>query len=406
MRHVWIVASLFLLVPGCPEDVDTTPEPEEPPAFRHAEFYEDVQTWAETLTRIDGDWKEDWGDGAFFGLGFYAREGTSSSSEEYLAIADELMARNLALIEGENLITGDVNEIAMCLLGLIEYVSATGDSSALATIDEMIAVLNDLLEAVDGYFPPEAVDSFAMDFYGPTSINGLLALISLQRAYLLAGDDDLVDVAAQVVDAIDARAWNGTYYDFSDTRDGLYLYPNVTMILVQVRLFQLTGDAAHLDRALAVHAGIQPLRVAEDSGLAGPGRYRSPYSADIEGAQTDDYTTLSSQNYLMMALMLLYEVTGEAAYLVEVDDVLDFLETYMVGEWCLSHFHTDDCASPCDDGDVCIEEACFEDTCQRGVLHHWIDGRVAVPEDTVLICSGCNLQLLYVMWYRQNLVAA
>ena len=154
---------------------------------------------------------------------------------------------------------------------------------------------------------------------------------------------------------------------------------------------------------MAVHAGIQPLRVAEDSGLVGPGRYRSPYSADIEGAQTDDYTTLSSQNYLMMALMLLHEVTGDAAYLLEVDAILDFLEGPMVGEWCLSHFHTAGCAEPCDDGDVCIEETCFDDSCPPGVLHHWIAGRAARPEDTVLVCSGCNLQLLYVMWYRQHL---
>jgi len=396
---------LSAMVLGCPSVEDGEVLPSGPPAFRHAEFYADVQQWAGELTRVDGDWKEDWGDGAFFGLGFYAREGTTSGNDDYLAIAQELMERNLALVEEQDLLTGDVNEIAMCLLGLLEYAAATGDTAGLPVIDEMIAVLNDLLDAVGYSFPPEAVDSFAMDFYGPTSINGLLALISLQRAYLLDGDDALVDVAAAVVGQIEAHAWNGEYYDFSDTRDGLFLYPNVTMVLLNARLFQLTGDDAYRARALATHAGIQALRVDEDSGLAGPGRYRSPYSADIEGAQTDDYTTLSSQNYLMMALMMLYEITGDAGYLLEVDAVLDFIEGYMVGDWCLSHFHTEDCSTSCDDDEVCIEETCYEDRCQPGVLHHWIDGRLAVPEDTVLICSGCNLQLLYVMWYRQHLTS-
>jgi len=32
----------------------------------------------------------------------------------------------------------------------------------------------------------------------------------------------------------------------------------------------------------------------------------------------------------------------------------------------------------------------------------WGDGRLAVPEDTVLVCAGCNLQLRYTMWYRQQ----
>ncbi len=404
MRTIHLLLFALLLGLGC--DGDSGPSEDPVPEFRHAELYESVQDWARTLTRIDGDWKEDWGDGSFFGLGFYVQEGTSSSNDEYLAIAQDLMSRNLALIEDESLLTGDVNEIAMCLLGLIEYVAATGDTSGLVAIDEMIAVLNDLMEATGHYFPPEAVDSFAMDFYGPTSINGLLALISLQRAYLLAGDDDLVEVAAAVVDQLDARAWNGTYYEFSDTREGLFLYPNVTLIMLNVRLFQLTGEQAYLDRALDTHAGIQPLRVDEASGLAGPGRYRSPYSADVEGAETDDYTTLSSQNYLMMALMLLHQVTGDPAYLHETDAVLDFIETCLVGGWCLSHFHTGDCTDPCDEGDVCIEETCFEDACHTGVLHHWIDGRIATPDDTVLICSGCNLQLLYVMWFRQHLDAA
>ena len=403
MRTPASTVLILVLGFGCASDLQQEPDPDAPPSFRHAEFYESVQEWAEDLTRIDGDWREDWGDGAFFGLGFYAREGTSSSNDEYLAIAGELMARNLALIDEQNLLTGDINEIAMCLLGLLEYAAATGDTSGLPVIDEMIGVLNELVEVTGYYFPPEAVDSFAMDFYGPTSINGLLALISLQRAYLFDGDDGLVEVAARVVEQIEAHAWNGTYYTFSDTREGLYLYPNVTMILLNVRLFQLTADAAYLDRALATHQGIQPLRVDEASGLAGTGRYRSPYSAEIEGAETDDYSTLSSQNYLMMALMVLYEITEDAAYLLEVDAVLDFVEQHMVGQWCLSHFHTEGCTTPCDEGDVCIDESCWEDTCQIGVLHHWIDGRLAVPEDTVLICSGCNLQLLYVMWYRQNL---
>ena len=31
-----------------------------------------------------------------------------------------------------------------------------------------------------------------------------------------------------------------------------------------------------------------------------------------------------------------------------------------------------------------------------------MDGNIAVPEDPEFFCSGCNLQLLYVLWYRQH----
>ena len=60
-----------------------------------------------------------------------------------------------------------------------------------------------------------------------------------------------------------------------------------------------------------------PIRVTDD----GPGlaRYRSPYSATHMGAQTDDYSTLSAQNYLMIALWLAYEATGEQRYLDDID---------------------------------------------------------------------------------------
>ncbi len=402
-RYAWTLVCAAALV-GCPTEPE--PDPPGPPdiSFRHADFYADVQEWAETLTRVDGDWKEDWGDGAFFGLAFYAREGTESGNEAYLAIADELYQRNLGVVRDQDLLTGDVNEIAMSLLGIVEYMAATGDTTALDEVDGVLETLADLLEMVGYYLPPEAIGSWAVDFYGPTSINALLALIFAQRALLVGGDgtEAAAETAVAMADAIDAEMWNGTYYDMSEERPGLFLYPGVSMILLHARLHQLTGDDTHRERALAIHTGIQPLRVAEDSGLAGPGRYRSPYSAEIEGAQTDDYSTLSAQNYLMMALMMLHEITDDPAYLLEVDAILDFVEGHLVGEWCLSHVHLDDCDPGCDGGQICVDGTCMDDSCQLGVLHHWIDGRVASPEDSAFVCSGCNLQLLYVMWYRRD----
>ncbi|MCA9564244.1 MAG: hypothetical protein KC561_12185, partial [Myxococcales bacterium] len=99
------------------------------------------------------------------------------------------------------------------------------------------------------------------------------------------------------------------------------------------------------------------------------GNFRSPYSAEYMGAQTDDYSTLSSQNYLALALTLLYQQSGREEYLDAVRGILDFTR-----EW-------------------------LYDSEQHRILHHWMDGAIAQPDHPEYFCSGCNLQTLYVIWY-------
>ena len=103
-----------------------------------------------------------------------------------------------------------------------------------------------------------------------------------------------------------------------------------------------------------------------------------------------------------LALALLYQVTGKARYVEELDEVLDFLEEYLPGSWALSDVHHEACALPCGGNEVCVAQSCVADATHQGVLHHWMDGEVAVPQDPEFFCSGCNLQLLYVLWYRQH----
>jgi hypothetical protein len=106
------------------------------------------------------------------------------------------------------------------------------------------------------------------------------------------------------------------------------------------------------------------------------GFYRSPYSADEMGAETDEYSTLSSQNYLALGLLLLYQRTATELYLTRAREVLDFVRL---------HLH---------------------DPTQDRLLHHWIDGHIAEPGDPSYFCSGCNLQFLYVVWYLREEVGA
>src|SRR5690606_9289137 len=125
--------------------------------------------------------------------------------------------------------------------------------------------------------------------------------------------------------------------------------------------------------ARALYAAIQPLKLSD-----APARYASPYATSLVGATTNDVSTLSSQNYLALALMLLFEVTSDQRFVDEADRVLDSIEQMR--------------------GSYCIEQRCAD-----GLLHHFVDGRLAEPGDGTLFCSGCNLQTLYVLGYRRGL---
>lgn len=384
---------------------DTSDSPAAPtaaapmPPFRHHDLYSSLFDEADHFTIVEGDWQEDYGDAAFYGLAIYARTAADASDPGRIARAEAARARAVAVIDDADLLNGDINEFAMSALGLVEAIDASGDSSALPVLDEFIDRLDTLVGALGYYLDGLEDQSWAFQSYGVTAVSALIGLINAQYAFVLGGDRaaDRTAWAAQMAAAIDERAWNGTSYDFGGSRDIACIYPNVAMILLNARLFQLTGEARYRERALATYQGIQPFKLPGE-----PARYRSPYSAEAMGATTDDYFTLSSQNYLIFALMTLAEITGDPAYALEADSVLDTLESRLRGSWCLSDKHKDPCSPVCAATEVCVTGACTADTCQGGVLHHWIDGRAALPTDPEYFCSGCNLQLLYVMWYRQH----
>jgi hypothetical protein len=175
------------------------------------------------------------------------------------------------------------------------------------------------------------------------------------------------------------------------------LYPNVSMILLEARLFRLTRDETYRLQARALYGAIQPLKLSDV-----PARYASPYAAVSLGAKTREVATLSSQNYLALALTLLFEITGERRFSDEADRVLDAIES-MRGPWCLAQVHTEKCAPSCGAAQACVSATCTADRCTTGLLHHVVDGRLANATDPTLFCSGCNLQALYVIGYRRAL---
>jgi hypothetical protein len=324
---------------------------------------------------VDGDWPEDYGDANYFGPAFLWRYGEAGSNGTLLALADESLAYDNRLVQEA---LGDVNvlltrmeEVLMAGLGLIEGQAYRPDNAQHSRLVDLIDLVTGLAKAYN-YYPPQSATQggFASSTYGPTSINAVLALLNLEAAYAVGGANKQrwIENGQAILAEGRSAAFRPElgYYILSDERPGLFLYPNITQLLAHLRAHQLTGDLSALLHAEALYEAIEPL------GFGDLGRYRSPYSAEEMGAKTDDYSTLSSQNYAMLTLALAYSITKKAVYKTRALNILQFVHDKLL------------------EGDR--------------LLHHYMDGRIASWSDKYTYCSGCNLQTLHVIWQMETLL--
>lgn len=356
-----VALGLGVLVAGCPGNGGE-------PSF--GPMYEDVERWVWNNGYEAGVWAPDWDDAPFYGPAFYARVGWEEGRSDYQGRALEAVEHNLeaaraGIADPLGELVDNVAAIVFGTLGVIDYMAASGDMEPLEVVDRVTDLIDGVLSLMGDY--AEGYESYATTTYGPTSITAVFTLLHLQHALLLETDrrDERVARAREIVDNVHALAWNGSFYQFDRQQvDELYLYPNVAMMIALARVYQATGDRVYLERAEDAFDGIDPLACPDRPG------YRSPYSAEAMGAMTEDYSTLSSHNYAMLAFLLLEQITGDTRYGEARADVMRLVEDYL---WVPG------------DGRV---------------YHHWMDGRLAVPEDPEYFCIGCNLQLLYVVRYR------
>lgn len=377
------------------------------PPSRHAAMREALTTDSRGLSFADGDWLEDLGDAPFFGLAWLARRAADGPLPPDDAMRlDQSLARARVLL-ASSLLDGDLQEKVMAALGVIEHVASSGDRGDVAAVDAFLDRLDHLVSGLGDYLAGVEDSSWAVRTYGPTAVTALVALVHAQYAFLVGGanagphldraislEQTITDRAlSDLVDAATERSARG--YAFGPGHLEIDLYPNVSMILLEARLFRLTKNETYRLQARSLYGAIQALKLSDV-----PARYESPYAAASLGAKTRDVATLSSQNYLALALMLMFEITGELHFSDEADRVLDAIET-MRGPWCLAQVHKETCAPTCAPTQACVTTTCTADRCTTGLLHHEVDGRLALPSDPTLFCSGCNLQALYVIGYRR-----
>lgn len=378
-----LVASLAACSDEPEDDVPVAPAP----ASRHDALRDALADDAKAFAFQDGDWLEDLGDAPFFGLAWLSHRAVDGALDAGgLARRDAAVARARSLLSGP-LLEGDVQDKVMAALGLIEHIGVTGDRAELPVLDEFVDRLDSLTHTLGDYLEAGADRSWAIRTYGPTAVTALVALVEAQYALLVGGEraGERLERAKAIDAKIGERAFGdlGTVrgYAIAPGRIDLELYPNVAMAMLKARLFRITRDDAYRLEARALYAAIQPLKMSD-----APARYRSPYAAPLVGAKTPDVSTLSSQNYLALSLLLTFEITGDRRFVDEADRVLDAIAA-MRGPWCESE----------------VVPGASPDRCTTGLLHHVVDGRLAEPGDGTLFCSGCNLQTLYVLGVRRAL---
>lgn len=387
------------------------------PASRHAALRETLTTDARALSFDGGDWLEDLGDAPFYGLAWLSRRAESGPlPAEDTARLDASLARARVLLASD-LLSGDLQEKVMAALGVIEHIAALrerGDGADVAAVDAFLDRLDHLVSGLGDYLAGVEDVSWAVRTYGPTAVTALVAIVHAQYALYIDGvhtgehrdraialEQTITDRAlANLSDA--ASGHSARAYAFGPGAVGIDLYPNVSMILLEARLYRLTKNETYRLQARSLYGAIQALKLSDV-----PARYASPYAAASLMAKTREVATLSSQNYLALSLMALFEITGDTKFSDEADRVLDGIEA-MRGPWCLAQVHKEKCAPACARGQACLANAsasssCTADRCTTGLVHHVVDGRLALPTDPTLFCSGCNLQTLYVIGYRRAL---
>ena len=356
---------ILLLSLSCGGQPDIAPDEV---SLKYQGMFEAVEGYVNDPERfVEGRWQEHWGDGALFGplydLSMWRAHGTQSHYDR----AIEALEVNRALVEeaAPNLMNhlDNFETLSMSLLSIVkagEYLddpSAYGDAAAemMVGVESVSQLFNDYIELDAG--------EFATSVYGPTAMTAAVATLHVELALNYPEQDQALHIrrAGEILDRIHDKVWDEQMrvYRFAPGDTRLMLYPNATVMLALARAYELTGESRYLERFEATFQGIQGLKDPDGD------HYHSPYSAESMGAEAEDYTTHSSQNYLMLGLLSAYQATGEVAYLVEIDTLLGFLESrLLVGEQ---------------------------------IMHHWMNGRAANEEDRYDYCLGCNMQTLFLL---------
>ena len=310
----------------------------------------------------DGSWNEHFGDGCLFGPSFDVQYGLVAGSDEHMRRGKDTLTHNAGFVEEASQDLFAYNDELEVFIDVFAQPVTSGSTNGnrLCAIDPLLQSLDTISLALGDYFEP-TVGEFATASYGPTSVRNFLTINHIERA---AGYEENsehhFERARTMTTAIHDVAWDEELGTYRFVRE---LYPNITFMLSYARMYPETGADGFLEAFYRTYDGTEPL-----SAVSGD-HFHSPYGFESMGATDEDYSTFSSQNYLLLALLSAYQSTGNKALLDEVDTILTFIEIHLM------------------EGDL--------------ITRHWIDGRAASHHDPWYFCMGCNVQTLYILVVRE-----
>ncbi len=333
--------------PGCAEEETRFPVAIAK-ASRHASLRDGLVESSRAFAFVEdggrGEWTGDLGDAPAFGLAALGRRADLDPAEARRRAAAALRAKELV---AEDPLAGPPDaafERLMSALGLLAFGGADAEAAApyLDRVDGLLRDAGDDVERFADRLPAIAV-------YGSTVPAALVAIAQVEASLVLGEPraEERRTRAVRLERALVSRSF-GDLVDPGSTRSSrafarrpgelsLTLLPNAIMMLLDARLFRATRDETYLLRARALFAAAQPLLLPAPAAVTGGVRYAEPEAAERGLGATRDVSTLAGQSALALALLAVFEVTGDGRYVDEADRILDAIAGMRDGERLAHH---------------------------------------------------------------------
>jgi len=306
------------------------------------------------------------------------------ASERELAIAAEMAAREITLIDGlseSGIISSlddatKLSEVYIGIAGLFKAYESTRRPEYLEAIRKYFAIFAPLVTESPSLLKMDYLMNINIPWYGPTTIFGGLAGFFLQYPLSLPQAEDregLTDTGLAIISKLDDLAYDPARKNFRymiNSEDFLYLYSSVCTVQGLLRAHLVTKESAYLDQAKGVMEAMESLFDDESGGYLAAEydpRYFAAYQQLEQVHYDHKYIPLSGANYLIYTDLLLYQITWEEIYLIRAARILNFIQAklYVNGQ----------------------------------IHHHLLDGTLETGE----YCAGCNFQLLYNIYLYDRL---
>ncbi|MBV6506417.1 MAG: hypothetical protein ILNGONEN_01994 [Syntrophorhabdaceae bacterium] len=310
-----------------------------------AVFHEILHHLLTQETVIAGDYQGDFGDATCYAPPVLLANGLAIGDSTQIELARTIMAREYTLIHN---FLFNSSEALIGGLGLTEVY---GMSPETRLAEETRALLSQVDSIYDLFNENGLLPKNLSSDYGQTASTAIIA--ALQLKYLIkidSTDGARRERALTMVKRIEAAAYDSAgFYRWNADDTELTLYPNAAMMLVHSLAYHVTRDDHHLNMARSLLPAIAPLfRPELDAYL-----YRK--------SDPNEYISLSSHNYLALALLHLFDETQDGTYLRKAQRTVDFIITRLYN---------------------------------NGIVYHDLRNNVRAN----YYCTGCNFQFLFVLW--------